>query len=83
MIAFKSFAFLAALAASARGADSITHECMMTTDEFGERGRTEGIEFVSNMEDIVNIGEKVLFTRTTDVYVCHGLNAIHGVRVAI
>ena len=36
---------------------SITKECMLTTEEFGDKDRSDDIEFVSNMKEIVDVGE--------------------------
>lgn len=49
---------------------SITEECMLTSDEFGDVTRTDDIEFTSNMNDVVSIGEQIMFMRTVDLYVC-------------
>jgi len=49
---------------------TLTKECMLTSDEFGDSERSEDIEFVSNMKDVVDVGEQIMFMRTVDLFVC-------------
>ena len=49
---------------------SITKECMLTTDEFGDLTPNDDFEFVSNMEDILSLGDRLMFMRPVNIYVC-------------
>ena len=62
---------------------SIMQECMQTTREFGDARRSEDIEFVSNMKDVVNIGDHIMFMRTINLYFCSSAQRIHSVRVSL
>lgn len=64
-------------------ASNITKDCMLTTDEFGDVDRSEEVEFVSNMMEIVGVGEKIMFMRTVDLYVCSRVQRIHGIRISL
>jgi hypothetical protein len=48
---------------------------MHTSEEFGYPDLYEDgeIQFGSNMSNIVAIGEKSLFMRTSDLFICHSL----------
>ena len=61
----------------------MTKECIETTKEYGGF-QTEGVEFESNMDDLVEkLSDKVLWMRTTDLFVCANQDAIYGVRIAL
>lgn len=62
---------------------SIMQECILTTKEFGDADRSDDIEFVSNMKDVVDIGEPIMFMRTINLYVCSSGQRIHSIRVSM
>ena len=62
----------------------ITGECMHTSEEFGSPVESDdGVVFVSNMSDIVTLGEKALFMRTSQIMICSSYQYIHSIRVAL
>ena len=62
----------------------ITHECMRTSEEYGDSDVPDDkVNFVSNMSDIVSLGEKALFMRTNGIMVCSGPQYIHSVRISL
>ena len=79
----KLLGYVGAIAASTAlfASASITKECMLTTNMFGDAKRVDDIEFVSNMQELVTIGEQIMFMRTVDLYVCSSTSSIHGIRV--
>ena len=92
MFAAKILTFLASVgitlnSASVHAAEygsNITHECMQTSEEFGQAEK-DGVQIkvVSNMDNIVDIGDKSLFMRTASILVCSDNDYIHGVAVAL
>ena len=58
-------------------------ECLTTTKEVNKTYR-DGLVFESNMDDLVDqLGERVLYMRTTDLKIFTDKHYIHGMRVAM
>ena len=57
--------------------------CLSTTKEINKVYR-DGLVFESNMDDLVDqLGEKVLYMRTTDLKMYTDNHYVHGMRVAM
>ena len=58
-------------------------ECLKMTSEYGTLQKN-GVTYVSNLSEIINqLQRNALFTRNTDLYICHDDNYIHGIRVVL
>ena len=86
MFAAKILTFLAAVGTvnAQPSTSKISHECMQTSKEFGHP-ELSGIQIkkVSNMDNIVDIGDKSLFMRTSSILICSDDDYIHGMAVAL
>jgi len=86
MFAAKILTFLAAAGtvSAQLNTNKITHECMQTSQEYGHP-EVSGIQIkkVTNMDNIVDIGEKSLFMKTSEILICSDDDYIHGMAVAL
>ena len=59
------------LATEGTSKPDISSQCLDTTSEFGEADRKDGVELVSHIKDVLEVGDQIMFMRTSDVFVCH------------
>lgn len=58
-------------------------ECLKMTKEYGKLQKN-GVKYVSNLSEIINkLQRNALFTRNTDLFICHDDDYIHGIRVVL
>ena len=58
-------------------------ECLKMTSEYGTLHKN-GVKYVSNLSEIINkLQRNALFTRNTDLYICHDDEYINGIRVVL
>lgn len=56
----------------------------MTTEEVGVIDRVNGVDFLSNMDDLAyKLEQRVLYMRTSDINVCYDDQYIHSIRIAL
>ena len=61
----------------------LTQQCLLTSEEFGNTEKSNGARFDSHMNDVLAVGEKVMFMRTASLLVCSSTQRIHGIQVAL
>ena len=77
---------LLAMVSIAQSSDPVSpllKQCLTLTDEYGVFDNSN-VSYVSNLDGIINkLQRNVLFMRTTDFYVCHDEQYVHGIRVVL